>query len=206
LHFNWRSWWDYGGGTLNDMACHYMDLPFWALKLRHPTTVAAEGSKVHPESAANWLTVHYEFPARDGLPPVKLTWYDGGKQPSVLPSDKRKTWGNGVLFVGNKGMLLADYERRLLLPEKQFKGVKPPAQTIAKSVGHHKEWVEACKHGGRTTCSFDYSGALTEAVLLGNVSYRTGKPFTWNARELKAVNEPEADRYIHKEYRKTWTL
>jgi predicted dehydrogenase len=206
LHFNWRSWWDYGGGTLNDMACHFMDLPFWALKLRHPTTVAAEGSKVHPESAANWLIVHYEFPEREGLPPVKVTWYDGGKQPKVLPADKRKTWGNGVLFVGSKGMLLADYERRLLLPEKQFKGVKPPAQTTAKSVGHHKEWVEACKHGGHTTCGFDYSGALTEAVLLGNVSYRTGKPFTWNARELKAVNEPEADRYLHKKYRKPWTL
>jgi predicted dehydrogenase len=206
LHFNWRSWWDYGGGTLTDMACHFVDLPFWALKLRHPSSVAAEGSKVHPESAANWLIVHYEFPEREGLPPVKLTWYDGGKQPDVLPADKRKTWGNGVLFVGEKGMLLADYERRRFLPEKQFKDFQAPKQFIPKSIGHHKEWVEACKHGGVTSCNFDYSGALSEAVLLGSVSYRTGRPLTWHAKELKAVNEPEADRYIHKEYRKPWVL
>jgi hypothetical protein len=168
--------------------------------------VAAEGAKVHPESAASWLIVHYEFPERDGLPPVKLTWYDGGKQPEVLPADKRKSWENGVLFVGEKGMLLADYGRRQLLPEKQFKGFQAPEHFIPKSVGHHKEWVEACKHGGVTSCNFDYSGALTEAVLLGNVSYRAGRPLTWNAKELKAVNEPKADRYIHKEYRKPWIL
>ena len=207
LHFNWRSWWDYGGGTLNDMACHYTDLPFWALKLRHPITVAAEGSKLHPESVADWLIVHYEFPEREGLPAVKLTWYDGGKHPEALPADKRKQWGSGVLFIGEYGkMLLADYDRHQLLPEKEFENFKPPKPFIAKSIGHHKEWVEACKSGTTTTCNFDYSGALSEAVLLGTVSYRLGKPLTWDARQLKAINEPEAERYLHKEYRKPWTL
>ena len=82
--FNWRRWWDFGGGTLADMACHYMDLPFWALELRHPTKVSAEGPPPHPETAADWLIVHYEFPARGELPPVKLTWYDGGKRPRAV--------------------------------------------------------------------------------------------------------------------------
>ena len=103
-------------------------------------------------------------------------------------------------------MLLADYGRRQLLPEKQFEGFKPPKPFLPESIGHHKEWVEACKHGGKTTCHFDYSGALSEAVLLGNVSYRLGRPLTWNARELRAVNEPEAERFFHKEYRKPWSL
>jgi predicted dehydrogenase len=206
LHFNWRSWWDYGGGTLNDMACHYVDLPFWALKLRHPVSVAAEGAKLHPESVAKWLIVHYQFPEREGLAPVKLTWYDGGKQPDVLPGKFREKWGSGVLFVGDKGMLLADYGRHQLLPEKQFEGFKPPRPFIPDSVGHHKEWVEACKNGGKTTCNFSYAGALSEAVLLGTVSYRLGRPLNWDAGELKAVNEPEAERFLHKEYRKPWSL
>src|SRR4029077_12932043 len=92
--FNWREWWDFGGGTLNDMACHHMDLPFWALKLRHPTKVSAEGSpQPDAEAAADWLIVRYEFPARGELPPVKLTWYDGGKRPPHFAQGGLPKWG-----------------------------------------------------------------------------------------------------------------
>jgi predicted dehydrogenase len=205
--FNWRGWWDFGGGTLADMACHYTDLPFWALGLRHPTKVAVEGSPspAHSESAAQWLIVHYEFPAREDMPPIKLTWYDGGKRPELFKEGKLPKWGDGVLFVGEKGMLIADYDHHKLLPEKDFQGFQPPKPFIKNSVGHHREWVEACKTGGSTTCNFDYSGALTEAVLLGNVSYRLGKPFSWDAKNLRA-SEPEAERFIQHEYRKGWTL
>jgi predicted dehydrogenase len=203
--FNWRGWWDFGGGTLADMACHYTDLPFWALGLRHPTKVVAEGPPPHKESTAVWLIVHYEFPARGSLPPVRLTWYDGGKKPALLPEAISPKWKSGVLFVGDRGMLLADYNRHKLLPEKQFAGFQPPKPFIPASIGHHKEWVEACKSGGPTTCNFNYSGALTEAVLLGNVAYRSGTGFTWNAAELKA-SEAAAQALVHKEYRKGWSL
>jgi hypothetical protein len=204
--FNWRRWWDFGGGTLADMACHYMDLPFWALDLRHPTKVAAEGPQVHPETAAMHLTVKYEFPERGKLPPVSLTWYDGGKRPIHFEQGQLPKWGDGVLFVGSKGMLLADYGQHRLLPEKEFSGFMRPKPTIPESVGHHREWIQACKTGGVTTCRFDYSGALTEAVLLGVVSYRCGKPLDWDAKALKAKNAPEADQYIRREYRKGWEL
>jgi predicted dehydrogenase len=203
--FHWRGWWAFGGGTLADMACHHMDLPFWALKLKHPTHVAAEGPQPDPETAARELTVHYDFPARGELPAVKLTWYDGGRRPAFFAENKQIKWGDGSLFVGSKGMLLADYDRHLLLPREKFAGFQPPPRTIPASIGHHKEWVEACKKGGPTTCSFDYSGALTEAVLLGNVSYRLGKAFDWDARNLKA-SESGAERFLRTEYRKPWSL
>jgi predicted dehydrogenase len=203
--YNWRRWWDFGGGTLADMACHYMDLPFWALKLRQPIKISAEGPPPHPETAAKWLIVHYEFLARGELPPVQLTWYDGGKRPALFAEGKLPKWGDGTLFVGEKGMLLADYGKHKLLPEEQFAGFTPPKPVIPDSIGHHREWLEACKNGGPTTCNFDYSGTLTEAVLLGNVSYRLGKPLTWDAKNLR-TNEPEAERYLRHEYRKPWTL
>ena len=79
-------------------------------------------------------------------------------------------------------MLLADYRYHRLLPQKQYKGFVRPKPFIPDSVGHHKEWIEACKNGGQTTCNFDYSGALTEAVLLGIVSYRSGKGSTGTRR------------------------
>ena len=204
--FWWRGWWDFGGGALNDMACHHMDLPFWALDLRHPTHVEAEGPRPHAESTGPWLIVRYDFPARGKLPPVKLTWYDGGKRPKyfqekgLLPK-----WGNGNLFVGDKGMLLADYGKRRLLPEKKFADYQPPKQTIPNSIGHYKEWVEACKSNAPTTCNFDYSGALTEAVLLGTVAYRLGKGFDWDAKNLKA-SEPGAEKLVRKVYRKGWEV
>jgi predicted dehydrogenase len=205
LPFTWRRWWDFGGGTLADMACHHMDLPFWSLKLRHPTKISAEGPPPHPETAAKWLIVHYEFPARDDLPPVKLTWYDGGKRPAAFAEKKLPKWGDGSLFVGEKGMLLADYDKHKLWPEEQFAGFTPPNPFIPESIGHHREWLEACKNGGLTTCNFNYAGALTEAVLLGNVSYRLGKPLTWDAKNLR-TNELEAERYLRHEYRRPWTL
>ena len=111
-----------------------------------------------------------------------------------------------MLFIGDKGMLQADYGRNLLLPESDFKDYKRPEPTIPASIGHHNEWIEACKTGSPTTCNFGYSGALTEAVLLGNVSYRAGRKLDWDAKALKATNCPEADRYIRREYRAGWTL
>jgi predicted dehydrogenase len=212
--YNWRGWWDFGGGTLGDMACHYMDLPFWALKLRTPKTVVADGPPVHPESCPSWLTVRYEFAARETLPAVTLTWYNGDKRPpqfaeGKIPKDipnKTTYWGAALLFVGSRGMLIANYDGHMLLPEKDFEGFTPPPKTISDSIGHHREWVEACKTGGVTTCNFDYSGALTEAVLLGNVSYRSGQKLDWDAKSLKAVNAPQADKYIRHHYREGWTL
>jgi len=205
IPFHWRRYWDFGGGSLNDMACHYIDLPFWALKLRHPTKVKADGPKPHPEGAPSELTVEYEFPAREEMPAVKLTWYDGGRRPARAKEAGFPDWGAGVLFVGSKGMLLAGYSAYKLLPEKEFAGFTSPRKTIPDSIGHHREWIEACKKGTPTTCNFDYSGALAEAVLLGTVAYRSGKVVTWDAKNLK-TGSAEADRYVHKEYRKGWNL
>jgi hypothetical protein len=110
------------------------------------------------------------------------------------------------LFVGSEGMLVSDYGRHCLLPEEKFAGFKRPQQTIPTSVGHHREWVDAIKAGGKTTCNFDYAGALTEAVLLGTVAYRSGKRVEWDAEKLQVTSSPEAQELIHKEYRKGWTL
>jgi predicted dehydrogenase len=202
----WRHWWDFGEGILGDMACHYMDLPFWALKLQDPVTVESEGPAIHPETTPPWMIVHYEFPSRHNLPPVHLTWYDGGKRPELVEQGKVPDWRNGVLFVGEKGMLLADYGRRKLLPEAQFAEFQAPTPYIPTSLGHHKEWIQACKTGSPTTCNFAYAGALTETVLLGNVAYRTGHKLEWDASHLKVKNSQQAMNYLRTEYRKGWEL
>jgi predicted dehydrogenase len=206
---SWRKYWAFGNGSLGDMGCHYMDLPFWALGLRHPTRVRAEGPPVHAEVCPEWLEVHYEFPARGAQPPVKLTWYDGGRKPAGYDAwGLRDDWKNGVMFVGEKGNLIADYNRHRLLPEKQFEGFAPPKPTLADSIGHHKEWLEACRRNDPTAtlCHFGYSGPLTEAVLLGGVAYRAGKELEWDAAGLKPVNAPEADALIRPAVRKGWRV
>lgn len=204
---NWRRWWDFGNGTLGDMGCHHLDLPFWALSLRYPETVETDGPPVHPETAPTWIRVKWQFPSRVGLPPVLLHWHDGGKRPPQFEEGKLPRWGDGTLFVGEDGrMLLADYGRYVLLPEEEFRDFEPPAHSIPDSPGHHAEWIEACKTGKPTTCNFEYSGRLTETVLLGTVAYRTGKKLEWDPIELKATNCPEASRYIQRKYREGWTL
>ncbi len=202
----WRGWWDFGNGTAGDMGCHHMDLPFWALGLHAPTTITAEGPPVSEENAPVWMIAHFDFPARDKQPPVKLNWYNGGKRPSYFAEGKVPKWGDGTLFVGTKGMLLADYSSYVLLPETDFKDYVPPKPTIPDSIGHHKEWIEACKHGTPTLCNFDYSGPLAETVLLGCLAYRTGATIEWDAKNLKAKGCPAADAIIHPEFRKGWHI
>ena len=204
LPANWRKWWDFGGGNIADMACHHMDLPFWALGLTHPTTIEAEGPPVSPETCPLGLIVHYHYAARGDQPAVKLTWYDGTKIPAKIHG--HATGGGGNLFVGEKGMLWADYGRYQLFPEADFKDYKRPAPTIPRSIGHHAEWIRACKTGSPTTCNFGYSGRLTEAVLLGNVAFRTGKQLAWDAEKLEATNCPEAAKFVQAHYRKGWSL
>jgi len=103
-------------------------------------------------------------------------------------------------------MLIADYNKHQLLPEEKFADFAPPDPFIPNSIGHHREWVKACKTGGPTTCNFDYSGALTEAALLCNVALRTGRRIVWDAENLKAIGCPKADTFIRREYREGWTL
>lgn len=200
----WRKWWAFGQGTLGDMGCHYMDLPFWALKLRHPNLIVAEGPEVHPETCPLGLTVHYRFPEREGMVPCNLTWYDGNMIPKEV--DGERVPPNGVMFIGTEGKMFADYGNYRLFPKEKFANFQPPEQTIPPSIGHHAEWIKACKEGTPTLCNFDYSGALTETVLLGNVAYRSGSKIEWDAKNLKATNTDEAAQYISKEYRAGWEV
>jgi predicted dehydrogenase len=202
----WNFWWDFGGGNLAAMGCHYFDLPFWALGLEYPSIVKAEGPPLHPETTPRWLAIRYEFPARGELPPVALEYCDGGRKPGILKQKGLPEWGSGVLFVGSEGMLLADYGRRELYPQEKYADFKPPEPTIPNSIGHHREWIEACKTGGPTTCNFPYAAKVTETVLLGNVSFRTGREIRWDAENLRATGCPEAEQYVRREYREGWTL
>jgi predicted dehydrogenase len=209
---SWRCFWTFGNGTLGDMACHYMDLPFWALHLDAPKTVEAfSEEKPTSEVAPGQLRVEYTFAERQirssVRPAVTLNWYDGGLQPAILkekglPED----WGAGVLFVGDGGLLLADYGRRLLFPQDKFADFKAPEKTIPDSVGHHQEWINACKIGSPTTCNFGYSGTLAQTVLLGAVAFRTGKKLEWNPTTMTATNCPEAEQYLSRSYRKGWEV
>ena len=204
---DWHYWWDFGNGTLGNMSCHYMDLVFWALGLRYPTCVETEGPPVHPDSTPFWLDCHWGFPGRGEMPPVEVTWYHGRKCPQPVLELGAPDLGAGVLFVGEKGMLLADYNKHKLLPEDRFAGFRPPEPTIPKSIGcHRKEWIEACKGNGRTLSHFDYAAPLTETVLLGNIAYRLGRKIEWDHVNMQATNCPEADRYIRPDYRNGWTL
>jgi predicted dehydrogenase len=207
-NLTWNRWWDFGNGTLGDMGSHVIDLAFWALRLRYPTTVEAHGDPepASPYTNARWMQITWEHPATEERPAVTLKWYDGVKRPESPEGIDLNTWGLGVLFKGERGMLLADYGRHLLLPEAKFKDFKRPAPYIKTSLGHHAEWIHACKTGEPTTCNFDYAGLLVMNNLLGNVAYRVGKKLQWDAAELKAVGCPEADRYIRRAYRKGWTL
>jgi predicted dehydrogenase len=210
--FHWRWWWEFGGGVLADLACHYMDLPHWALDLRQPNRVSATG--VTMPDADNTvpaeMKVDYHYPERDGKPGVHLTWWHGTSGPRGADGQVQNLhgFGSGILFHGDEGELIADYGRHKLLPESKYADYQRPAPTIPDSVGHHKEWIQAILTGSPTTCMFDYSGALTETVLLGNVSYRLGKEIEWDTKKgrVKNVKKSEWESLVRRDYRDGWKL
>ena len=211
--FRWRGWWDFGTGGLGDMGIHNLAPVFSALKLGAPATVQASSTPVFPETVPLAAIVHYEFPARGDMPPVKLHWYDGGllpERPVELEENRQLDAEDGIIFVGDKGKMLVKGwggEHPRLIPESADKAYQRPPKTLPRSIGHYKEWVQACKTGSPTRSSFDFAGPLTEAVLLGSVCIRNGgEKLVWDNANLKITNDPDANKYLHYEYRKGWSL
>jgi len=205
----WYRWWDFGNGTMSDLGSHMNDLPFWALKLDAPLAVEAGGPHApHHDIAPASMWARYEYGERGpGLPALNLTWYQGFEKPPIWKEGGIPQWGNGILFVGEDGLLLSDYGKHLLLPEERFADFSPPPPSIPPSPGQQAEWVLACKgEGPEPLCQFGYSGPLTEANHLGNVAFRAGKRLEWDAAAMKFPNAPEADSYLAREYREGWSL
>lgn len=206
----WYRWWDFGSGTMSDLGSHWNDLPFWALKLDAPRTIEASGPPPHPEIAPASMSATYEYGPRGDLAPVRLTWHQGALKPKLWTDGKIPQWPNGALFIGERASLLADYGRhQILVDDKQLPHFAPfqlPEKSIPESLGHHAEWLHACKTGAPTTCHFGYSGPLTEANHLGSIAYRTGRKIEWDAKNLKIPNAPEAEKLLGREYRQGWSL
>ncbi len=210
--FSWRGWWDFGTGVLGDIGCHQLDPVFRALKLGYPTSVEACSSGSNDETAPLASLVRFEFATRGDMPPLKLTWYDGGlmpPRPEELEPGRRFGEVDDTLFVGDKGKMLG----HRLIPESTMRDYKQPSKTIQRSPGHHAEWLAACKGGPAARSNFDWAGPLTEVVLLGNVALRTekllyekGLKLTFDAPSMKITNLPEANQFIRGQYRDGWTL
>jgi len=223
----WRGWWDFGTGSLGDLGCHIMDPVFWPLKLKYPVSVEGcistywqefwEETKPKNEMYPRSTIARYQFPAREDMPAVKLTWWDGGlmpPRPDEMELGRRMGDSDGgVLFIGKKGTIMAGCYGRSprILPETKMKEYKQPRKSLERipdgEEGHEKDWVRACKDGKPASSNFDYSGPLSEMVLMGNLAVRyPGRKLMWDGDKMEVTNDKEANSYVRREYRQGWSL
>jgi predicted dehydrogenase len=212
LPFAWRGWYDFGNGALGDMGCYSFDTIFRVLKLGPPESVEASSTRMFPETYPVASIVHFHFPARVDMPPVRLTWYDGGlkpPRPRELEEGREMSQENeGLLFIGDRGTILCGFNgaNPKLIPESKMQEFKQPPKSLPRSPGNDREWIDACKGGKPGGANFEFEGPITETLLLGNVALRAGKKISWDGPTMKVLNVPQAQQYVQREYREGWTL
>ena len=207
----WRDYWDFGTAPIGDFFCHNFDPACWALDLRNPVSVEASAAGgVDPEIAPPGSIYTYHFGPRGTMPAVKFVWSDGSLMPprpeAMEPDDQLGANGNGILFVGDKGLLTcpgwAGDPR--LLPGSRMDTYQRPPKTLPRSKGHHRDWIDACKGGPAASANFEYGAALTEVGHIGIAALRSGKKLYWDSAAMKFTNDPGADRFIKESYRAGW--
>ena len=207
----WRDFWDFGGGGLGDFGCHDLDAACWALDLVAPTTIEARpAGNMDRDIVPHGEICYYEFGPRGDQPAVRVTWYDGGLQPPCPDELPRGSTlpGRGVLFIGDKGKMLCDGAGGMprLLPYEKTAEYTKPAESIPRSKGHHRDWLDACQGGAPASANFEYGARLTELVLLGVASLRTGRKIYWDAPNMKAADAPEVEAVLKESYRAGWEI
>lgn len=208
----WRDFWQFGCGALGDFGCHDMDSPVWAYDLPAPESVQLKPAGFSDAEIAPYGEMgYYKFAAHDKWPAINLTWYSGGLMPprhEAFP-DAYNPPGRGTMFVGDKGVMVCEGAGGAfkIFPESLSKSYTPPAKTLARSKGHHRDWLDAIKGGAAASSNFDYGARLNEITLLGVLSLRMGgKKIVWDAANLKAKGLGDADALIRGTYRKGWEL
>ncbi len=207
----WRDFWDFGGGGLGDFGCHDLDAACWALDLSAPQTIEARpAGNMDQDIAPHGEICYYQFGPRGDKPPVSVTWYDGGLQPPCPDELPQGTTlpTRGALFIGDTGKLLCDGAGGMprLLPYEKTAEYQKPAESIPRSKGHHRDWLDACKGGPPASANFEYGARLTELALLGIASLRTGQKIHWDAAAMKALDLPAADPILKESYRSGWEI
>jgi predicted dehydrogenase len=210
--WNFRGWYDFGTGALGDMGCHHWNTPRRALKLGLPTAISASCTRVMPESWPLASVITWEFPQRDGMVPVRITWYDGGllpPRPAELEAG-RNLPRSGILYVGSKGTMLANGTSGIprIIPESKRKAYKAPPKTLRRRSGIYGEWIEACRGGQPPSETWQTcAAALTEIVVLGNLAVRqAGKRLEYDAANMKFPNDKAATKLLKPDYQNGWKL
>ena len=217
LPFVWRGWTDFGCGALGDMGSYSFDTIFRVLKLQSPTSVEATSTDRYDETYPLASIVHYNFPARGDMPPVKFSWYDGGLKPPQPPelskdsATSAATEGEdeGLLFIGDTGKILCRFSgaHPRLIPEAKMKAFQPPPKTLPRSPGNEREWLDACKGGSvKPGGNFEFAGMVTESLLLGDLATRAGQILSWEPASLKITNSALAQKWVSPQRRAGWEL
>jgi predicted dehydrogenase len=212
---NWNMYWDFGIGQMGDMGSHTMDLAWNVLDASLPTSIKSSSPEAfNPEVTPVNLTTSLMLPANSWRDEIRCTWFQGGAMPRSPNRwiDLNKI-GHGAMFKGDKGFVIADFGRRLIIPDGRsgdmtYYKPRPEDELISDLGNFQKEWTRACKNGrpSETACNFEYSANMIENMCLGLAAFRAGTELEYDGAKGVVTNNAEANQYLTKPYRKGWTM
>jgi predicted dehydrogenase len=174
--YQWRHFWDFGGGSLTDLMTHWIDVVHWYMDVEAPLTALATGHNYNLTlwEAPDTVNATLEFPKNF--------------MAAYLGTYVSKVDDGGLEFRGDRGTLKVDRTRLAFYRDDAayVAGTNTPEPEIfVRSSGdgtltHLQNWLDCIRSRKMPNAHIRVAHQAARTSHLANAAMRAGRRLTWN--------------------------